>query len=282
MRLPTSRPLFRPPISPDTKLLFYTYANAQYHEFAILYPLFALLSNTDAAVEICLSEPDVFVTKYQHLIRYYVEFFPGRVLYSYTGETNIPPNSLRFIVRPVARAKYIYIGDVDILILEDNVVDIHTSYMRDTKLDFSNVRRKDENKLTGLHFMEYDKYYPIVVPDGLNLADCNDEALLFILMQSKNYSMPTVSDLRYRPVHGLHISLFSRPPLPTLTTQDRMGNTPSWFGQSEDTPHFIKKYFSIRYTQPVTTFMSTIRDEDIALRRIVQFIDMFCCYVHEE
>lgn len=282
MSVPISRPLFRPSIHPDTDLLFYTYANAQYHEFAILYPLFALLSNKNSAVEICLSEPDSSVTKYEHLIKYYVEFFSGRILYSYITKTDILQNSLRFIVKPVSRAKYIYIGDVDILILEEEVLNIHRAAIRSTKLNFSNVRRKGENKITGLHFMEYDKYYPIVIPCNVDLITCNDESLLFLLMLEKGYSIPEVSDLKYRPVHGLHISLFSRPPLPTLTTQDRISDTPSWFGQSEDTSIFVEKYLSIRHTQPVIQFMSSIRDEDIVLRRTIQFIDMFCYYTHRE
>ena len=281
MQIPVARPLFKPPANLDSKLLFYTYANEKYHEFAILYPLFALLSNKDSIVEICISAPDIFVSKYTHLIKYYVTTFPGRFLYSYICNTNIFPNSIRFLVKPVSRAEYIYIGDVDIIVLEENILDMHRLYMKKNSLEFSNVKRKGENKLTGLHCMEYKKFFPASIPEGVNISSSNDEELLFLLMQAKGYIMPEVTDLMYRPVHGVHISFFSRPPLQTLTTQDRVAETPSWLGQSEDTSVFIKKYLDIRYTQPVTAFMSAIRDSDIPLRRLIQFIDMFCHYAHQ-
>jgi hypothetical protein len=282
MQIPIARPLFKPVMNPDSKLLFYTYANSPYHEFAILYPLFVLLTNESASVEICISDPDVFTSKYLHLIKHYAEAYPGRVLYSYISPTNIFPNSLRFLVKPISKSIYIYIGDVDILILEQNILNIHLAFINDTRQAYSNVRRKGMKKLTGLHFIEYDKYYPVCIPQDINLETCNDEELLFLLMLNKGYKTTDITDLKYRPTHGIHISFFSRPPLPTLTTQDRMSTTPSWFGQSIDSLFFVKRYMQLRYIQQVEAFMSVIKDEDIALRRLIQLIDIYCYYIQNE
>ena len=144
--------------------------------------------------------------------------------------------------------------------------------------DFSNVLRNDK-QLTGLHFMEYRKMYPVNVPQGVDLLNTNDEVLLCRLMREKQYSFPPSEvPLSERKTHGMHISLFNRPPLQTLTTQDRLTDYPAWSIEPD-----AQRYFAIRYSDQVVKFTQCIDDRQIKLRQVMQFADMFAYYsLHEK
>ena len=277
MNIPSSIPLYYINMQ-KSALLFYTYADIKYHPFAALYPIFALTSNPDSIVEVCLSSPMEFVREYCDIIDFYQKEFPRQVLYSYIEHSNIMPNSLRFIVQPQSYARYVYIGDVDILLLESDILLSHLIKIKMNNIDFSNVARPGTKKLTGLHFIEYDKMFPVQIENNINLNTTNDEELLYMLMSARGFKIPTCTSLAERPVHGIHISFFSRPLLPTLTTQDRMADYPSWYGQSHDTRSFIEKYLEVRYTGAITDFMCNIRDNNVQLRQLVQIIDLYCLY----
>ena len=277
MKIPLSTPLYSINAKKEA-LLFYTYADIKYHPFAALYPFFALKSNPQSIVEIVLSSPNAFINEYTDIINYYQKEFPGQVLYSYIDHSDILPNSLRYVVQPQSCAKYVYIGDVDILLLEPNILLWHLRNIKQNQLDFSNVVRSGTKKLTGLHFIEYEKMFPVQIESNINLNTTTDEDLLYILMNAKGFKMPTGADLTARPVHGLHISFFSRPLLPTLTTQDRLADYPSWYAQSHDTRAFIEKYVEVRYTEDFVKFMSNIRDNNVQLRQLVQIVDLYCLY----
>jgi hypothetical protein len=272
MHIPSSIPLYNITMQKEN-LLFYVYADEKYHMFAALYPIFALTSNPQSIVEICLESPDKFVNNYTDIVKFYQEQFPVRVLYSYIENSDIVPNSLRFIVKPQSHAKYIYIGDIDILLLENNILDKHLMNMQKNGFDFSNIVRPGTERLSGLHFIEYDKMFPVQIEREIDLTLENDEALLYKLMNKKGLKMPTGT---YRPTHGLHISFFSRPLLSTLTTCDRRVNFPAWGGSAE----FIQKYLKMRYSEPIISFMDKIRDDNVKLRQMVQIIDIFCIYLN--
>lgn len=57
--------------------------------------------------------------------------------------------------------------------------------------------------MTGLHFSEYDAYYPIPTIDGINLLG-NDEQILKILVERKGLHID--ENTTFRPVHGIHFS----------------------------------------------------------------------------
>ena len=280
MKIPVSVPLY-PEKMKEGSLLFYTYANKRYHPFAALYPLFALVSNPRSIVEICLSEPRGFVRSYSGIIDFYANTFPGRVLYTFIDPCDIFSNSLRFLVQPQSRAQYVYIGDVDILLLEKNILDWHLRHIQEYNLDFSNVVREGAEELTGLHFIEYDAMFPVQVVDEIDLRSTRDEVLLYKLMSWKGLKIPSVTDLTHRPVHGLHISFFSRPLFPTLTTGDRLAAYPTWYGQSEETDRFVEEYLNVRYASPIVDFMRHIRDDNVKLRQLVQIVDIFCAYCRD-
>lgn len=265
----------------SNKLLFYTCVNEKYYEFGILYPIFVMETNPDALVEIGVDSLRKFTNKYKHLINFYDEKFQGRVIFTekkfyeriFFKKKSIMPNSIRFIRKPKLKADYIYIGDGDILILE-NVLSKHLKNIKDNNLDFSNIVRKGTKRLSGLHFIEYDKMYPL---PKVKLKDTKqDEKLLYKMMNNKGYNLPVKSE--YRPLHGLHISFFSRPPFNTKTTNDDFVNIPGWFMNTTNienyaNKNYFKKYFTVRNSILLKEFFNNIHAKDIELRRIIQIID---------
>ena len=253
-------------------LLFFTYANAKYHVFAALYPLFALTSNPEAVVEIILSNYDDFIRDYANIIRFYDAAYPEKVRYTPVDAGNILPNSVRFLVQPTLKTEYVYIGDVDIFLLED-VLDYQLNFMAKHQSDFGNVLRND-HQFTGLHFIPYEKMYPVKIPNNTDLSRTNDEVLLCRLMREKNLRFPINATFEERKVHGVHISWFSRPPLMSVTTFDKPTDFPSW-GPRES----VEKYLDVRYTEPIKNFIDCIHTTQIKLRRLIQFVDMWAFFL---
>lgn len=121
---------------------------------------------------------------------------------------------------------YVYIGDIDILFLEEDlsIPDFHIRQMKQLGLPFSNKVRVDKNgiitkRLTGLHFLktkEYfekinsiilkiknDKSYREKYFEGLN----RDEEFLYRLnMDAFNFSPLQLSKAE-RPWHGMHLGI---------------------------------------------------------------------------
>ena len=210
-------------------------------------------------------------------MNFYNTYYPEQVLFRGVKTSGVFPNSVRFLIQPKFTAKYVYIGDIDIFLLDTSIIEWHTSFMRKYHSDFSNVMRNN-NQLTGLHFMEYEKMYPVKIPVDVDLARMNDEVLLCRLMREKHCIFPPLGiPLSERKIHGLHISLFNRPPLPTLTTNDRLADYPSWGIEPEYSG--VERYFDVRYSEPVMKFTECIRDNQVKLRQVIQFTDMFAYYV---
>jgi len=109
--------------------------------------------------------------------------------------------SIRFVIQPRIKNKYVYISDVDILVLVNNFYLELIDDMKRRNNCYSNILRKNKIQLTGLHFTEYDCYYPIM---SINNTDINDEKLLYNIMKYKNIKIDEVN--QYRPVFGIHMS----------------------------------------------------------------------------
>jgi len=73
--------------------------------------------------------------------------------------------------------------------------------MKRRKNCYSNIQRINTLRLTGLHFIKYNSYYPIPV---LNNTDILDENLLYNIMKAKGIKID--NDTQYRPVFGIHLS----------------------------------------------------------------------------
>ena len=266
----------------EHNLLVYTYANQKYYDFAILYPIWVLATNKDAVVEIAIENLQTFSDKYRHLIQYYNDTFPEHIKFTQISPdfADLPGGTVRFVARPTVKAKYVYIGDVDIIVLHD-ICNLHIPNIEHNGLDFSNIKRVGQDKLSGLHFIEYDKMYPINL-SGVDIYNDNDENVLYKLMENKKYKIPDEYTQDYRPLCGIHISYFSRPPLKTLTTNDVETNFPCWYDNFNNTKisiEDIELYNKFRKSDVVMQFCSNIKETDIDLRRIIQFIDMFAYYI---
>ena len=117
-------------------------------------------------------------------------------------------NTVRFVSEPEIKDTYTYIGDIDIIMLESEFYKYHIDIMEKYNTSYSNwVRDNDASKLSGLHFVKTDCFYPQNL-EGIRLTRCDENILKDI--QSRvceiNYEIPR------RPVHGLHFSKNQRLP----------------------------------------------------------------------
>lgn len=119
----------------------------------------------------------------------------------YYNNIKIKPNSVRFISQPLIHNKYVYITDIDIFIFIDNFYLYLIDDMKRRKSCYSNIVRPKTHHLTGLHFIEYDAYYPIPMQKKYNI---NDEVLLFNILKSKGIKIDYKTN--YRPQFGIHVS----------------------------------------------------------------------------
>jgi hypothetical protein len=134
---------------------------------------------------------------------------------------------LRFLIEGsfFENYKYVYFGDVDILILKEkeSLFNLHKKQILKNKIPFSNKVRKNgkslSNRLTGLHFVEVKPYFKLMdnvihrfLEDkkyrSILLKDVKrDEELLYNLNQAAfKFDSIEVSKNK-RPWHGFHLGL---------------------------------------------------------------------------
>lgn len=198
------------------KLNIISYADKKYSILALPYTFFALSTNIYATVEIFFEELDEFLAENTSGIEVLRSLFGERFSFqqSLHSQKKIIPNTIRFIENPSFKSQYIYIGDIDLLILDD-VMSTHLTLINEYNIPFSNILRKSSlstpyPRLSGLHFCKYDDYYPIPDISDLDLAKVNDEYVLYEIMSRKNKSISP--DFQLRPECGIHMSL-NRDPL---------------------------------------------------------------------
>jgi hypothetical protein len=237
---------------------FFTCVNKKYEDFIPLFIHSILYHNENADIEIGVES-----TSLSHKMKESIDFIKNKYSnnkivirevnfgrYNIDGKFyNIIPNSVRFIETPSIINEYVYIGDIDIVTLQNDVSVIHIEDMRQTGLNYSNiVRPYDNNKmkrLSGLHFTKWESYYP--VPNYNNLAKegllNHDEVLLYRLVTMKN----DVSESHlFRPVHGIHMS-------PNRKSDAKLGwGLGKWknewlsYRESNEFQYLKKNYFSKR------------------------------------
>lgn len=197
---------------------FFTCVNKKYEDFIPLFIHSILYHNESADVEIGVESLSLD-NKTKGSIKFLKDKYPNNkiIIREVSFGTNnidgvsygIIPNSVRFIETPTIVNEYVYIGDIDIVVLEKDLSVIHINNMKETGLNYSNIVRPYDNsnmkRLSGLHFTKWNSYYPI--PKYINLAKegllNHDEVLLYRLVSTKN----EISELsQFRPVHGIHMS----------------------------------------------------------------------------
>lgn len=122
--------------------------------------------------------------------------------------------------------KYVYIGDVDILVLKEkeSLFDFHSNQMKNFKTAFSNrVRPLKEGglskRLTGLHFIDVKPYYKAISTLAqklredtefqnifLNGLKRNEEVLYKIVKTAIGFDANEIVKMK-RPLHGFHVGV---------------------------------------------------------------------------
>ena len=125
------------------------------------------------------------------------------------GHFSTVANSVRFLETPKGpRTRYVYISDIDILILQPDITDFHVARMADTGLPYCNVMQSSTygRVLTGRHFSQWDAFYPQRIPEGTPVS--LDRMLLTEMVRAKGHGFPRSSseDGEYHPICGIHLS----------------------------------------------------------------------------
>lgn len=170
-------------------------ANARYEPFVLPYLASVLHHNPGAGVEIRMERPEKFEAENRPALTLLDQHFPERFsLTKFIQKDRLPqksegsPKLVRWLSTPERKAEFVYIGDIDILILEE-VAPAHLDHMRRTGLPYSNMRRSNQPRLTGLHFTRWDAYYPQVDLDDTAPLE-KDERLLYWLVRQKGFGVP--------------------------------------------------------------------------------------------
>ena len=194
-----------------TQLLILVYADKEYEDFVIPYIYYALTYNECACVEVILDHCEDFKSRYLGGLEELKTLFGERFLVrqSSYSKSDVLANTIRFIDKPITQSEYLYIGDIDILVLDD-ILSVHLPYMKANSLPFSNVIRPTKDpmspkRLTGLHLCKASDYYPLPDLSDINLLSTNDEQVLYQIMERKGYMVPV--SITFRPICGIHLSL---------------------------------------------------------------------------
>ncbi|GGC74461.1 hypothetical protein [Chelatococcus reniformis] len=243
------------------ELLVVTAADRAYLPFVLPYAASVLHHNDDSALEIFVPDRAQIEQAYTAGLAKLQHLFPDRLLLTQVN-FDAPGSVIRFIKQPSMRATYVYIGDIDILVLEA-IAPRHIAIMERENIRYSNEVRSSFqtlglNKMTGLHFSEYDFYYPVAIPDDIDLPSLkwnSDEDLLYQIVSAR--TEPRVGSIG-RPVHGFHMSHHGWPynqwGVRNQTYRTRYATfcgTPTWLE--------MREFFDPRYVVYLEILEATIR-----------------------
>jgi hypothetical protein len=205
-------------------LNFFTYCSNEYRNFIPIFILSNLFHNKDSFVEICTdSLSDIEISD---SLEYLSKLYPDKFLIRKINLVKIKldnktykviPHTLRFITTPIIKTKYVYISDIDIISLENEICYQHLNHMKVENIPYSNIVRpytedREHRRLTGLHFTPYENYYPIPNYDDLirnGIFTKSDEVFLYELIKKRFKTIN--SKTQWRPVHGIHVSPNRKP-----------------------------------------------------------------------
>src|SRR5699024_7563425 len=116
--------------------------------------------------------------------------------------------------------KYVYIGDVDFLIIREipSLLEVHQNHVQKIGVPYSNAIRPNSKRLTGLHFIKVKEYYANMLPlinqylENPNLLEkeCkylkNDEEFLYQLIE-EGVGFGKMREFHFRPPHGFHVGI---------------------------------------------------------------------------
>ncbi|WP_146205793.1 methyltransferase domain-containing protein [Azospirillum sp. TSH58] len=214
--------------------LFFSAVNRAYDHFVVPWAFSILYHHDDALVEVCVQGLQNFIVRNDEAIKTLHNIFgTDRLVIREGNFANIIPNTVRFVEVPISNAHYVYIGDIDIFILESNIPEKHLSMMEQTKLPYSNIVRPNSTLMTGLHFSRFDAYYPLPDISDIPLDSTIDENVLYEIVRRKVGALPSPG-ASFRPVHGIHMS-------PNRPNLEEKPGLPGW----GITPEYISRWLDV-------------------------------------
>jgi hypothetical protein len=181
--------------TPLPTILFHTACDPAYEDFIPVFALSVLINIPDSKVEIGVKDA--------YELPEYLKPYKDRLhIYKYHCPEGVNASTIRYINNVTTKADYVYISDIDFVILDPNLVQTHLDRMKETGLPYCNGFREESRALTGLHFTKYDAYYPVDY-DGIDIVNLQDEQALYQMVRKRIGRIPM--DF-FRPVHGIHIS----------------------------------------------------------------------------
>lgn len=248
---------------------FFTVSDkAQYDMFIIPF-IYSILHHIETGYcEILMKDSKSFLKKYvsplsllkgvygdRFIIRDIPDYYDtAKLNYKYIGQI------IRFLEVPTLKCDYTYIGDIDIITFDSDIIDQHEKLMATQELHYSNIVRENSQRLTGCIFTKTVEYYnaiePMINKFKNNPVDVyfpilNDEILLYHLVKPV-LGLPKYNTAYYRPIHGIHISL----------------NRPTPFGDKETSQlgwgineKRMKQYNAFRSSQVFNQIHSYFTDE---------------------
>lgn len=204
---------------------FFTLAIGKYKRFIAPYVTSVLINNKDAVCEIITDAPrtkelDAVCDIFGDRCMIWTDTKSIVTSQNQLVDINRAPNAFRFLTVPSRLEEMTYIGDVDVLVLDNDVSIQHNEHMKEIGLPYSNIVRDYNAKrprLTGLHCVKTTDYYYHKDDNGNNIIQnliqtyidfglysrYGDEELLYMLCK-EGIGIPHKTT--FRPVHGIHIS----------------------------------------------------------------------------
>ena len=214
--------------NPPPMLNFFSSAVGQnYEDLLPLYTYFALSTHRQvgrAVSELVVPNRKMFIARHILALDWLQEEFSykgaGSICVREYKEDHIKrtntTNTWRYLEVPTLRAKYTYIGDVDLFLTESVLDPKRFEQMKEFKIPYSNIVRDYSAKyprLTGLMLLETEGFYTdaLLKAQATIPAGGNDEAFLYKIVVEAGIGIPPSNStsplLKYRPGHGVHLSM---------------------------------------------------------------------------
>ena len=212
-----------------TTTLSYTCCDKSYEDFVPLFAAATLFHNDDFVVEVGLEDIDSFMASHRDAVAVVREAFGEKQLrlsnvsWTTAEGQRLLPNVVRFVTVPQTTGMdYIYLTDVDIIVLDTNVTEVHLEHMARQDSVYSNMVRKGTKRMSGLHFTVPKAQYPLPDLSDVDLVRTNDEEVLYTIVERRG---TVIYDDDFRPVHGIHVS-------PNRDARGGSPQTPGWGAQT--------------------------------------------------
>lgn len=223
---------------------FFTAATGKYNMFVLPYIASVQWSNPSASIEILTDKPRKYEECEMMLKNVTIRNIPDE--FKPWIRNKQKSQAIRFLTYPDVRKDYTYIGDVDIIVLED-ILQQHVDNMKKIRKPYSNIVRPNSQRLTGLHFVDTDKWYGKLrrwptwkLMEVLENKTKSDEQTLYWITR-RLFGVPDAS-ATFRPVHGIHTSL--------NRNIDPKNDIPGWGAH----PQWLEKYKELRESEEWKTF----------------------------